>query len=503
MNKDNIESPRIEGLIPQQLLKDANALVEFLKEYYKFANQSGEASHVINNILNNRDLDLMVDSFIDLVYKEVGYGIAKRTEANKKNLYKHISEFYKSKGSLDSFKLLFRILFNTDIEIRLPKEQILVASDGRWSQQNSLFVNVTIGDGFDLYAKSLTISLGTRNVVLEVDRIKRIRQTNNYEISVTQKGQYSNIPAGTEMFVDGIEFTFINSLNSATLISAGQNFEIGQIFDINDGSNSGTSVKVASVDSNGSITRLDFLQFEPGYSADFTARLVPQSDLSLGDPDVIVTTDPTGDQTSYPNQAIFTFKNSTLAQYAGRYIDNKGFLSDDIYLQDNFFYQQYSYVIKSGEQFSTYSNIVKKTVHPSGMLMFGEFEINNRFDLARSITSLLRYYRERFYDSVQTEDDEARYELQKPVNENLTAGQQFDWEFYKPVNETVNAGQFYAAEFRKPTSDIINISENSIISSGKNVLETINSIDSGAVALNPYAISYFAEDYTEGITTFT
>lgn len=505
MNKDNIESSRIEGLIPQQLLQDANALVEFLKEYYKFTNQQNGSSNVINNLLENRDLDLMVDSFVDLVYKEVGYGIAKRIEASKRNLYKHIGEFYRAKGSIESFKLLFRILFNTEIEIRLPKEQILIASDGRWSQQNSLFINVTSGDGFSLYGKSLTIDIGDRNVIVEVNRVKRIRQTSNYEISITQKGRYTNIPAGTTVYIeeDGTEFEVINSLNLATQLYAGSSFEVGQIFDITDGVSSGTKIKISNVDSNGSITKIDFLQFEPGYSSDFTVRLVPESDLLVGDPDVIVTTNVESDQVAYPNQAIFTFKNSTLAQYPGRYINNKGFLSDDIYLQDNYFYQQYSYVIKSGQQFDSYSGIVKKTVHPSGMLMFGEFEINNRFDLARAITSLLRYYRERFYDSVQTEDDEAEWELQKPVNENVLATPQFDWEFYKPINETLNATQFYVAEFRKPINDISNTLDSIVRSSGKNVSETINSIDGGAVALNPYAISYFAEDYTEGITTFT
>ena len=178
-------------------------------------------------------------------------------------------------------------------------------------------------------------------------------------------------------------------------------------------------------------------------------------------------------------------------------------MSDDIYLQDNYFYQQYSYVIKSGEQFEKYNNIVNKTVHPAGMLMFGEFEINNDFDLARSITLLSRYYYDRFYENVQTEDDEAEWELQKPINEVQYATQQFDWEFYKPVDETQYATEFYVATFKKPIAETINTTDGDILEIGKNVSETINSIDNGAVALNPYAISYFAEDYTEGITTFT
>ena len=503
MYKDNIESSRVEGLIPQQLVNDAGPLIEFLKEYYKYLNQSNNPSGVINDMLANRDLDFAVDSFINLIRKEIGEGLVKDIVADKVNLYKHVTDFYQAKGSLDSFKLLFRFLFNVDIDIRLPKEQILIASDGRWSQQNSIFINVTEGDAFDLSGKTLTVTSGGSNIVVEVDRVKKIGQTSNYEMVITKKTQSATIAAGTLVTLNGVEFTVINSLNSATLVYGGSGFEVGQILDIDDGTTSGTKAKVALVDSVGAILRLDLLQFGVGYSNDFTARLIPTSELSPGDSDVIVTTTPDADQTTYPTHAIFSFANSTLTQYAGSYITNKGFLSDDIYLQDNYFYQQYSYVIKSGEQFEKYNNIVNKTVHPAGMLMFGEFEINNDFDLARSITLLSRYYYDRFYENVQTEDDEAEWELQKPINEVQYATQQFDWEFYKPVDETQYATEFYVATFKKPIAETINTTDGDILEIGKNVSETINSIDNGAVALNPYAISYFAEDYTEGITTFT
>lgn len=503
MYKDNTEISRVEGLIPEQLISDSAPLIEFLKEYYKYLNQDDNPSAVINSMMANRDLDFAVDRFIDLIRKEIGEGIVKNVVANKVNLYKHVTDFYQAKGSLDAFKLLFRFLFNIDIEISLPKEQILVASDGRWSQQNSIFINVTEGEAFDLSGKTLTITTGGSNIVVEVDRVKKLGQTNNYEMVITKKTQSATIPAGTEVTLNGVEFTIINSLNTAALVYGGSGFEVGQIINIDDGSVDGTRVKVGSVDSNGAIVRLDLLQFGVGYSADFTARLVPESQLSPGDPDVITTVTPTADQTTYPTHAIFNFSNSTLSQYAGRYITNKGFLSDDIYLQDNFFYQQYSYVIKSGQRFESYENVVKKSIHPAGMLMFGEFEINNEFDLARAITALNRFYYDRFYDEVQTSDNEAELELRKPINEDVPAVEQYDWVLTKPIPENVPVTQFYAAEFRKPFDESVTASESTIFNVDKPLSENINSIDSGNLQLNPYAIAYFAEDYTEGTTIFT
>ena len=139
---------------------------------------------------------------------------------------------------------------------------------------------------------------------------------------ITKKTQSATIAAGTLVTLNGVEFTVINSLNSATLVYGGSGFEVGQILDIDDGTTSGTKAKVALVDSVGAILRLDLLQFGVGYSNDFTARLIPTSELSPGDSDVIVTTTPDADQTTYPTHAIFSFANSTLTQYAGSYITN-------------------------------------------------------------------------------------------------------------------------------------------------------------------------------------
>lgn len=503
MHRDNIESSRVEGLIPQQLVNDAGPLIEFLKEYYKYLNQSNNPSGVINAMLDNRDLDHAVDSFVDLIRKEIGEGLVKGIVTDKVNLYKNVTDFYQAKGSLDSFKLLFRFLFNVEIDIRLPKEQILIASDGRWSQQNSIFINVTEGEAFDLSGKTLTVTSGGSNIVVEVDRVKKIGQTSNYEMVITKKTQTATIAAGTEVTLNGVEFTVVNSLNTANLVYGGSGFEVGQILDIDDGTVDGTRAKVATVDSNGAITKLDLLTFGVGYASNFTARLIPQAELNPGDQDVIVTTTPDDDETNHPTHAIFTFSNSTLAQYAGSYITNKGFLSDDIYLQDNFFYQQYSYVIKSGEQFSKYNNIVKKTVHPAGMLMFGEFEINNEFDLARSIALLARYYYDRFYDNVQTEDDEADWELQKPISETITASQQYDWEFTKPINDNQSTSDFYIASLNKPIDEIINTPDSTIFENRKPLSENINISDGGTIEFNPYSPAYFAEEYSEGISTFS
>lgn len=59
----------------------------------------------------------------------------------------------------------------------------------------------------------------------------------------------------------------------------------------------------------------------------------------------------------------------------GRYNDNKGFLSDRIKLQDSYFYQQFSYVVRTGNNLSVWADAFNRLVHPSGFVFFGEILI--------------------------------------------------------------------------------------------------------------------------------
>ena len=57
------------------------------------------------------------------------------------------------------------------------------------------------------------------------------------------------------------------------------------------------------------------------------------------------------------------------------YLDKRGFLSDTIKLQDSYFYQQFSYVIRTGNNASTWADAFNRLVHPSGFIFFSEILI--------------------------------------------------------------------------------------------------------------------------------
>ena len=51
-------------------------------------------------------------------------------------------------------------------------------------------------------------------------------------------------------------------------------------------------------------------------------------------------------------------------------------------IQDSYFYQDYSYVIKSGLTFQTYSDTLKSIIHPAGLIYFGEIQILNDLNVS-------------------------------------------------------------------------------------------------------------------------
>ena len=116
------------------------------------------------------------------------------------------------------------------------------------------------------------------------------------------------------------------------------------------------------------------------------------------------------------NPAIIKCSLGALAKYPGYYINNDSFLNDAIYVQDSRYYQAYSYVIKIDEKLDAYKTIVKNLIHPSGMAVFGEYDIRNEFDLSESLECLLKYLVLTFHDNFVTNAEVTAKGVNKPIN---------------------------------------------------------------------------------------
>jgi sulfur relay (sulfurtransferase) DsrC/TusE family protein len=107
-------------------------------------------------------------------------------------------------------------------------------------------------------------------------------------------------------------------------------------------------------------------------------------------------------------EAVLAFTTGAVLVKAGRFKDSRGMLSNINKLQDNYYYQNYSYVIKSGITSDSWLPIINKTVHPAGMAVFGELLITQTIDMVDYIGVLEILVLNEFFGDITIINDQTR-----------------------------------------------------------------------------------------------
>lgn len=84
----------------------------------------------------------------------------------------------------------------------------------------------------------------------------------------------------------------------------------------------------------------------------------------------------------------------------GSFVSDQGFLSDNNRIHDSYLWQDYSYVIRVGRVIDEWRDIVKKVIHPAGMMMFGELTLLSKVEGKR----LKDAYLYLFYEIIKNVD---------------------------------------------------------------------------------------------------
>ena len=145
----------VSSQVPQFVVEDYPGIISFLKAYYEWMEQEGNPSYILRNIENLRDIDYTLDEYIAYFKKQVMVDIPENIALDKRLLAKHIRELYSAKGTPKSYELLFRVLFNDDIELYYPKEDILRASNGEFDAPTTIKCTAVYGDLFNLVGQDV------------------------------------------------------------------------------------------------------------------------------------------------------------------------------------------------------------------------------------------------------------------------------------------------------------------------------------------------------------
>jgi hypothetical protein len=262
-------SQLIESQFPEVYREEGANLVAFITAYYEFLESDDLYSHKMGrDIFTTADVDTSLEKFIyhfkETYLADFPYVFA----TDKRFAIKHISDFYRTKGSKQSLELLMRMLFNEKIDVYYPGEDILRLSDSLWYKP--FYLEVTKSDRtVNFINKEIT---GAKSgAIAFVESIVRKRVKGKVFDVLYLSGLRGNFQTGEIITDDG---SLINcpkikgSLSEVDVTLGGRNNAIGDVFNIVTTEGLQGKVKVTGV--RAATGRVDFEIQDGGwgYTAD-------------------------------------------------------------------------------------------------------------------------------------------------------------------------------------------------------------------------------------------
>lgn len=519
MSTDKKTSVLVDSLLPDFLETEGPKFQQFIKAYYEWLETDNQITERSKNLLNYRDIDLTVDEFVKYFRREVLSSFPEDILASKALVYKRIKDLYYAKGTENAYKLLFRILFDEEIELYYPGDDILIASDGRWVQDNTIRLSSPFTGSPENFGGKNIVGL-TSGATAKVNRVVSTTEVGVpvfelFLINIEGTFLDTEVVASNDNTISGtiissigplqgviVEFggaghqkddivTFTSTSGSGArgvitktddssltfrIVNGGSGYIVNNVVNLVGGNGTGASAVVSAISNteilpvytdtinslanvplnasptfvstganttsvspelaaanisstlvsalgttNTTVGTISSLSFNRGseYTVLPTASVVNDEVANQflsdgvggfkGQNAVIVANNLAGSIAtvrvdtagiSYNRSDVITIVNQSRANtdnglgaaqvtgvinYPGAYRDTKGFLSWNNRLQDNFFYQEYSYVVRSSKVLEAYKELSYKVAHPAGMKLFGEVRITANLDFTTTV----------------------------------------------------------------------------------------------------------------------
>ena len=261
----------LERQIPEFIREEYDLFVKFIKAYYEFLEQTQ-----MRNLEDIGSIQNTLDEFIDRFKKQLSFLFPTNSLVNERFILQRIGEFYKTRGSKESFEFLFRALFNTQADIFYPSTQILRPSDGKWVQEKSVFVEVISGDPTKFGGKIISIDTVKKHLRVFCPRVSFYR-TGIYEVfiehNIVSDIAIDDVVSLTE---DGVTHSgkILPCPTKYTIITEGLGFDVGSIHNLRSETGEGSVVKITRIGPNGEVKKIQVISFGLDYKSTFYAKLI-------------------------------------------------------------------------------------------------------------------------------------------------------------------------------------------------------------------------------------
>lgn len=130
----------VDRFVPDFIREEYPDYVNFIQGFCEFLESENEPYDVVVRLLQDKDIDLAINRYADQYRKTYSSELPDFNVGRLSLIIKNIREFYRRKGTIDSYKFLFRAYYDQECEIHFPTNDIVRASDGKWSKPINLFL---------------------------------------------------------------------------------------------------------------------------------------------------------------------------------------------------------------------------------------------------------------------------------------------------------------------------------------------------------------------------
>lgn len=439
----------VKEQFPEFVQADYPKFVEFIQAYYKWLEE-----YLPVNLKLIVDIDNAPAEYLAQFIKQLDvYGLFTDADPYVLRYIKNIKEVYASKGGEQGLLFLLNAVHGVEATISYPIDNVLRASDGKWFQESFITLSTVFGDfesieEWDFSYDCRCVGRGqiipvTRTHIIGDDLIRLYYQARSSIITFI--GQKINVYNSSGVLLYAGEI--IASPASISVLRPGRDWQLGQIITWPNLPNN-TIARVAEVDSEGGIKRVEVIEYGENHVNGETFTLSPYPVKPLGSSVDLVSeqisaaplayhhtltiddyTDGTAEDvqgfasgaffgsyflenyasSDYNGVVVFRIESgdapteqgntsltieqwlasratlfynfSPTSKLRGRWLDDAGQISNqNIRLQDNFYYQQFSYVIDSQTAPSTYLEL-SNSIHPAGMKQFTTYTLTQDLNL--------------------------------------------------------------------------------------------------------------------------
>lgn len=482
MTTSNTIVPVLVDKIPEFAKDLYPRFVQFMRDYLEFLERDENFLRIILDWHHNLEPSNKVEPYIDALLKDLGFESGQNLAVDKHLILHLLRDFYLARGSEASFKFLFRALFNEDVSLRYPRDQLLIPSYATYGERHFIFTTATnreteqyqglinhiresggtvtgLSSGAIASIEDIIIQHGTGTPYLRIEILLPVFEFDINEGVVIEGGAYS-IPEvikpvldivvvdpgygysrGDHISITGPKLQGQVEIEGTTkggvtgIIPEGTDWSVGdhiRAFATDEGF--GFSAYVTEV-VDGKIT--DYKVTNKGYNYSTIPSIAASSkpvklkgtSTEIGGIQKVRVLSPYVDFESCEfeivsgtgTDAILEARPVSRWSYSD-WTDRKGFIGVNSTLIDSDKYQQYSYTIVSSISADNYDRFVTEMLHPAGYVKSASYEIVSHIelDLTESDVTVGRVI-EIPYDNTLVLEFEAQFDIDT-LNLLVTSG---------------------------------------------------------------------------------